>query len=202
MKPIPQVRLALICCTLLSFIANAANAADEPKLPPGKAGSLFNSFEVICNVGAPSFEHLSGLAVAMRMKVLEDESETTPTVETIQKKAWVGMLTTGPFALRAEKMSGAKGVVTSCAIEGPVPDVDEFRAMVVKAMHLKTISETRVTEGSRADYWDDDSGEGRTVIVRDMERPSGHFVQVKLVNMAKAGMAKMCQRPNEHENKR
>jgi hypothetical protein len=98
------------------------------------------------------------------------------------------MLTTGPFALRAEKMSGAKGVVTTCAIEGQVPNVDEFRGIVVKKMRLTTVSETKVIEGSRAYYWDNYSGDGSTVIVRDMDRPAGHFVQVKLVNMVKPGM--------------
>jgi hypothetical protein len=48
------------------------------------------------------------------------------------------MLTTGPFALRTEKMSGAKGVMTTCAIEGPVPNVDEFRGIVVKKMRWAT----------------------------------------------------------------
>jgi hypothetical protein len=66
--------------------------------------------------------------------------------------------------------------------------VDEFRQIAIKAMHLTAISETKVIDGSRADYWDNYSGDGSTVVVRDMERPSGHFVQVKLVNMAKAGM--------------
>lgn len=73
------------------------------------------------------------------------------------------MLTTGPFALRIEKMSGSKGVVTSCAIEGPVPNVDAFRGIVIKAMYLTTTAEPQVIEGSRTYYWDNYAGDCTTV---------------------------------------
>jgi hypothetical protein len=135
-------------------------------------------------LNTPNFEHLNAQATAMRMKVLGDISETTPAGETVQRKGWVGMLATGPFALYIEKMSGTKGVATSCAIEGPVPNMDEFREIVIKALNLTTSPEEQTIEGARAYYWDDHSG--RTVVVRNMERSSGHFVQVKLVNMANA----------------
>jgi hypothetical protein len=114
MNPVRHASLALILCTLLPF---SANAVDVATLPPGRAASLFNSFEVICNVATPNFEHLTALAAAMRMKVLEDTSETTPDADTLQRKGWFGMLTTGSFALRIEKMSGAKGVATTCALK-------------------------------------------------------------------------------------
>jgi hypothetical protein len=175
--------LALIMCTMLPF---AASAFDDIRPPPDRAHSLLNSFEVMCNLNTPNFEHLSAQATAMRMKVLGDTSETTPAGETVQRKGWVGMLTTGPFALHIEKMSGSKGVATSCAIEGPVPNMDEFREIVIKTLHLTTPPEQQTIEGSHTYYWDNHSGDGRTVIVRNMERPAGHFVQVKLVSMAKA----------------
>jgi hypothetical protein len=95
MNPVRHASLALILCTLLPF---SANAVDVATLPPGRAASLFNSFEVICNVGTPNFEHLTALAAAMRMKVLEDRSETAPGADTLQRKGWFGMLTTGSFA--------------------------------------------------------------------------------------------------------
>jgi hypothetical protein len=163
-----------------------ANAEDEAKPQLDRPRSLLNAFEVMCNLNAPDFQRLSAQAAAMRMKVLEDDSESAPAGETVQRKAWVGALTTGPFALRIEKMSGAKGLATSCGIEGPVPDVDAFRDIVIKTLHLAASPAPEVIEGSRTYYWDNYAGDGTTAIVRDMERPSGHFVQVKLVRMVKA----------------
>lgn len=176
-------RLALIMCAMLPF---AASATDDVKQPTDQARSLLNSFEVMCNLNTPNFERLSAQAAAMRMKVLEDTSETSPAGETVQKKGWVGISTTGPFALRVEKMSGAKGVATSCAIEGQVPSVDEFREIVIKTLHLTTPSEQQAIEGAYTYYWDNYTAAGYTVVVRNMERPAGHFVQVKLLSMAKA----------------
>jgi FlaG/FlaF family flagellin (archaellin) len=172
--------LLLICSTFFPFAAYAFN---DNSAIPDRAVSLFNSFEVMCNLGALDFDHLSAQAAAMHMAVLENASEAPQTGETIQRKAWVGTLSSGPFALRTEKMSGAKGVATSCAIEGPVPDVDEFRKLVVNTLRLNGTPEHQAVDGSNTYYWDDYSGNGTTVIVRDMDRQSGHFVQVKLVKM-------------------
>jgi len=180
MKPIQSACALLIYC---AFLPLAAHAVDDAKPPPGRADSLLNSFEVMCNLETPDFEKLSAKAAAMRMQVLEDVSETRQAGQSVQRKAWVGTLATGPFALGTEKMSGAKGVATSCSIEGPVPDVDAFRKLLINTMHLNNPTEVQVIEGSHVSYWDNRPGTGMTVIVRDMERPGGHFVQVKLLNM-------------------
>jgi hypothetical protein len=178
-----HARLALFFCTLLPL--QHAQATDDLKAPADRARSLLNSFDVMCNLAMPNFDHLAAKATAMRMMMLDEQSETTPTGETVQEKAWVSMLTTGPFALRIEKMSGLKGIVTTCAIEGPVPDVDAFREIVIKTHRLSTTQKAQMIEGARTYYWDNYSGDGSTLVVRDFERPSGHFVQVKLVNMGK-----------------
>jgi hypothetical protein len=183
MKLVRHVHLALIVCILLPF---AASALDDVKPARDQAHSLLNSFGVMCNLETPNFEHLSAKAVAMRMKVLEDTSETIPAGEIVQRKGWFGMLTTGPFALRIEKMTGSKGVVTSCAIEGPVPNMDAFREIVTEELHLTTPPEEKTSDGARVYYWDSRSGDAPTIIVRTMERPAGHFVQVKMVSTTKA----------------
>jgi hypothetical protein len=180
MRPIQSACALLIYC---AFLPCAAHAADDAKPPSGRADSLLNAFEVMCNLETPDFEKLSAKAAAMRMQVLEDISELPQAGQSIQRKAWVGMLTTGPFALGTEKMSGAKGVATSCSIEGPVPDVDAFRQLVINTMHLSDPTEVKVVEGSHVSYWDNRPGKGMTIMVRDMERPGGHFVQVKLLDM-------------------
>ncbi len=177
-----QAKLALVISTMIPF---TASAFEDVKPQPDRAHSLFNSFAVMCNLKASNFENLSIQATAMRMGVLEDTSETGPAGETVQKKGWFGMLTTGPFGLHIEKMSGSKGVATSCAIEGAVPNGDAFREITIKALNLTTPTEQQAIEGASTYFWDNYNGDGNTVIVRNMVRPAGHFVQVKLVSMAK-----------------
>lgn len=181
MRLILHARIALICCGLLPVASHAADGANADR-----AGSLLNSFEVMCNLKTPDFDQLSGQAAAMRMTVLEDVAEAPLAGEAVQRKGWIGMLTTGPFALRIEKMSGAKGVATSCAVDGPVPDTKAFYDMVITKLRLASASDHQVVEGSHSYYWDNYAGNGMTLVLRDMERPSGHFVQVKLLNMVKS----------------
>lgn len=180
MKAIRIAHFALTCCT---FIPLAAHAFQEVKPTLSRASSLFNSFEVMCNLRTPDFEYLVAQATAMQMIALENESETTPSAEVIWRRGWAGMLTSGPFALRVEKMSGAKGVSTSCSIEGAVPDVDDFRNLVVKRLQLTNAPEIQTIEGSHIYYWENHPEPGAAILVGDMERPSGPFVRVKLLTM-------------------
>jgi len=184
MHIIRPMRLPLLLCTLLPF---CAQAVDTPAPPLDRPHSLLNSFDVMCNLEPPNFEHLSAKASAMHLKTMGEDTQTTPTGETMQTRSWLGMLTTGAFALTIERMSGAKGVATSCAIEGPVPDVAAFREIVASTHHLNATPEKQVVDGSNTYYWDHYTREGWTLMVRDFERPGGHFVQVKLLAMAKAG---------------
>jgi len=184
MHPTRPMRLALLFCTLLPL---CAKAADTPAPALDRPHSLLNSFDVMCNLEPPSFEQLSIKAAAMHLKTLDDSTRTTPTGETMQTRSWLGMLTTGAFALRIEKMDGAKGIATSCAIEGPVPDAAAFREIVVNTHHLGATPEKQVVDGTHTYYWDNYTRDGWTLMVRDFERPAGHFVQVKLLTMAKPG---------------
>lgn len=172
MHLIRPAHLALVLCTLFPL---QAKAVDDPKAPIDRARSLLNSFDVICNLAPPDFDHLTAQATAMRMKILDEKSEMTASGETVQRKAWFGMLTSGPLALRIDKMSGSRGVVTTCAIEGPVPDVDAFRKIVIKSHRLNVMQEPQMVDGTRTYYWDNYSGDESTLMVRDFERPSGHF---------------------------
>lgn len=183
MKPIRHAYCALALCAALPF---AAHAADDVRLPADRAGSLLNAFQVMCTADRTDFDHLSAQATAMRMQVLADDTQTSPTGETVRTKGWVGMLTTGPFALRTEQMSGAKGIATSCSVEGPVPDVDAFRGAVIQALRVDGSRAPEMIEGARVYYWDDYGGAGDSLVLRDMDRHAGHFVQVKRVRMIKA----------------
>jgi hypothetical protein len=182
LKAIPITHFVLTCCT---FILLPAHAFQEIKPTFSRASSLLNSFEVMCNLQTPDFENLAAQATAMQMIALEDESETTPSAEVIRRRGWVGMLTSGPFALRAEKMSGVRGVSTSCSIEGAVPDADDFRNLVVKQLQLVSAPEIQTIEGSHTYYWDNHLENGTAILVGDIKRPSGPFVRVKLLTMVK-----------------
>jgi invasion protein IalB len=186
MKPMRSALLALIVCAACS---STASAAGQAKPPVGRDASIINAFQVMCTLQLPDLDHLSGQANAMRMKAIGDDTSTTPTGETIRSKAWFGMLTSGPFALRAEQMRGVKGVSTSCAIEGTVANVAAFRVAAIETLRLGTSSEQRTIEGSHATYWDGYAGQGSTLVLSEMERPAGHFVELKLLNMVKAAPA-------------
>lgn len=178
-----KMRLALLLCTLSPLFAHARS---DVAAPVDHAHALDNAFGVMCQIEAPDFDHLVAKATAMRMKVLNERTSTTPTGEAVLERAWVGMLKTGPFALRAEQMSGPKGIVTTCAVEGPVPSVDAFRDIVIGAHHVNPAQQAQMVDGSPTYYWDNFSGDGSTLIMRTMEQPTAHFVQLKLVNMVKA----------------
>lgn len=184
MSYLRRAHFALIICTLLPL---AAQAFEDAGLPIDRASSLLDSFEVMCHLATPNFEHLVAQAAAMQLLALEDASETTPSGEVIRRRGWIGTLATGPFALRAEKMSGAKGVSTSCSIEGAVPDSVAFRHMVIQRLHLNTAPELETINGAHTYYWDNHDGPGNTVLVGDMDRPNGHFVRVKLLSMVANG---------------
>lgn len=183
MKPIQSALLGLIVCATCSW---TARAADDAMPPADRNGSIINAFQVMCTLQAPDFDHLAGQATAMRMHVFADDTSTTPTGETIRQTAWAGMLGTGSFALRAEQMRGVKGVSTSCGVEGRVADVAAFREAAIKTLRLNASSEQRTIEGSHATYWDGYFNEGGTLVLTDMERPAGHYVQLKLLYMVKA----------------
>ena len=177
-----RYRTWLLSCALFPI---AAQAAGNGGASWNKADKLFNAFQVLCNLKDPDMRQLSSQATAMRMTVLADESEGAGGGEAVQRKAWLGLLEGDPFALRAEEMRGAKGVATSCAIEGPVPDPDAFRVMVMSKLHLNDSPERQIVEGAPTYYWDNYAGDGMTIMVRDWQRPSSRFVQVKLINMVK-----------------
>lgn len=178
----------LASCVLLSycaFLPIVAHAVENGVASSSRADKLFNAFQVLCNLRAPDMRQLSSQATAMRLSVLQDASETTGPGETVQRKAWLGLLGDDPFALRAEEMRGAKGVATTCSIEGPVPDPDAFRTMVMNKLRLNDSPERQMVEGAPTYYWDNVAGDGTTIAVRDWQRQSSRFVQVKLMNMVK-----------------
>ncbi len=187
MRCAARVRFLRCCAWLLSFalLPIAAQAAENGVASWSRADSLFNAFQVLCNLRDPDMRQLSAQAIAMRMDVLEDVSETTRSGETVQRKGWLGLLGDDPFALRVEEMRGAKGIATSCAIEGPVPDPDAFRTMAMNKLHLNGSPERQMVDGEPTYYWDNYAGTGMTIVMRDAVRPSSRFVQVKLINMVK-----------------
>ncbi len=185
--PVAARRLALACLSgaLLSVSLSAAGG-DVIKPPVDQAASLFGAFHIMCNLKPPNFESLTAYAAALRLLPLEEATEVEPDGATLTRKAWIGSLTTGPFALRVEKMSGAKGVLTSCAIEGQVPDTELFRAMVVTRMQLRGTPEHELRDGTNIYFWENYGDTGMNVAVRDMDRPSGRFAQIKLLQMVPA----------------
>lgn len=61
------------------------------------------------------------------------------------------------------------------------------KAADTPAPALGATPEKQLVDGTNTYYWDNYTRDGWTLMVRDFERPAGHFVQVKLLAMAKPG---------------
>jgi hypothetical protein len=171
----------------LLFVVNMAprsQAAGDDNLSVNRVQSVINTFQVMCTLELPNFEHIDSKATAMRMQLRLDNKVTTPGNTVTHSKAWIGALTNGPFVLLLDEMSGSKGKSTSCAVVGDVPDLDAFRAEAVKAMKLPVAPPPEMGgDGTRSFVWDGSYGSGTTLILRDL-KPSGKAaVMLKLLTL-------------------
>ena len=164
-----------------------AIAANDAKPPMSRSASVVNAFEVLCNLELPNFDHIDAKAAAMQMRSLSDSKTPSANSTVTRRKVWGGQLTTGPFGLLLDEMSGSKGTVTSCAVVGDVPDLDAFRAEVLNTMKLSPESPPEMgSDGSRSFLWQGVDGPGTTLILRDF-KPSGKpGIMLKLVSMVHA----------------
>ena len=99
-----------------------------------RAQSIVNAFQVMCTLELPMFERIDEKAAAMKMHIQSNESGPSTGNAVIRRKAWVSTLTTGPFILLLDEMSGPKGKATSCAIAADIPDRDAFRAEAIRKL--------------------------------------------------------------------
>jgi hypothetical protein len=180
------MRLSLSSLIFLFFVSVAprSEAASDNELSPDRAQSVINTFQIMCTLELPNFEHIDAKAAAMRMPVQADNKVASPGDTVTHSKSWMGSLTTGPFALLLDEMSGSKGRTTSCAIVGNVPDLDAFRADAVSTMKLPAVSPPELrSDGSRSFIWERSFGPGTTLILRDF-KPSGRpGIMLKLLTM-------------------
>jgi hypothetical protein len=180
------MRLSLFGLIFLLFMNVAARSqvASDNKSSLTRAQSVINAFQVMCARELPNFEHIDANAAAMRMQLQDDNKTPSPGNTVTHSKSWMGSLTTGPFLLFLDEMSGAKGTSTSCAIVGDVPDLDAFRADLVIMMLLPAVPPPETHgDGSRSFIWDGILGPGTTLILRDF-KPSGKpGVMLKLLSM-------------------
>lgn len=181
--------LAAAGLALPLFASDARAAGAGPAPPMDRAAALVNAFEVMCTLNTLDVDVLSAYAKGVRMAPLADEATSTPTGEKVRERRWAGSLTTGPFVLRVEEMRGAKGVVTACAIDGPVPDADAFRAAVMRSQGLASAPAPQQVDGTATYYWDHiaQDAEGDTsLVVRAMVVSGQTLSEVKRVRMVKA----------------
>ena len=171
-----QVSYALGAMLVPAMLCAASPSSD-------RNGSLINSFQVMCNVSVLDFDRIASRATAMHMQVQNAQPVSADGGVETEHKAWLGQLTTGPFGLLLDRMSGPKGTVTSCAVIGPVPDTNLFRAVFLQDMRLQA-PDPEIANGARSFTWPNVFGAGDTLILRDMT-PSGQpGVMVKRVSMA------------------
>ena len=162
----------------------AAQAQSPPAAAPSRDASLINAFEVMCNLELPVFEHIDAHATAMKMVLKSDTTGPSAGDTTMHNKAWIGGLTTGPFFLFDDQLSGSKGVTTACAVGGDVSDPDAFRAEAIKELKLSGEPEPEfLPDGSRSYDWKGFDGPGTTLIVRDLTPSKREGVMMKLLSM-------------------
>jgi len=168
---------------LLLLAGTVSDRAQTPQ-PLSRDAALLNAFEIMCNLDLPDFDHIEAHATAMRMKLQSSSSEPSAGNTFTRSKNWVGGLTSGPFFLFDDEMSGSKGVSTACAVGGPAPDVNAFRIESETALKLSSEPEPEFgADGSRSFVWTGAEGPGTTLIIRDLT-PSGRpGVMIKLLLM-------------------
>ena len=176
--------MKFLACLLISSSIGAAHAQSSAPTTPSREESLINSFEIMCNLETPVFEHIDAHATGMRMKLTADTTTPSAGDTMMRNKAWVGGLTTGPFFLFDDELSGPKGVTTACAVGGPTPDPDAFRAEAVKELKLASEPEPEfLPDGSRSYLWKAFAGAGTTLVIRDLTPSHRGGVMMKLLSM-------------------
>ena len=150
---------------------------------PSRDASLINTFQVMCNLTAPNFEGISARATATHMQVQDAQPPSTDGNVQTEHKAWLGQLTTGPFGLSLDRLSGPKGTSTSCAVFGPVANPDIFRNELVKEMKLQVANSPEVANGARSFEWPNSTDAGTTLILRDLTPSGKPGVMIKILSM-------------------
>ena len=163
--------LLTACVFSACFSVHAESENNGPSF--NRAQSVINAFQVMCTLELPKFDDISAKATAMRMQLQSNSKSPAAGGTNMRQKVWAGGLTTGPFALMVDEMSGAKGTATGCAILAEVPDVDAFRMEAMSTMKLAAMKVPELgADGSRSYIWDGIYGPGTTLILRDF-KPSG-----------------------------
>jgi hypothetical protein len=181
------MRLAVACLVVLACMSasSPSPAVSETAALDTRTASIINAFQVMCTLELPNFAHIEEKAIAMRMKRQVDKTEATPGNTSTRSTLWVGTLSSGPFVLLLDEMSGARGKSTSCAIAvNGAPDTDAFRAAAVKVMNLPTVPQPEMrSDGSRSFIWDGVFGKGTTFLVRDFKSLGKPGIMLKLIAM-------------------
>lgn len=174
--------LLTACAFSFCLAAHAESETNAPSL--NHAQSVINAFQVMCTLELPKFDNISAKATAMRMQLQSDNKSPGPGGTNLRQKVWGGGLTTGPFALFLDEMSGAKGTATGCAVIAEVLDVDAFRMEAMSTMKLAAMKVPELgADGSRSYVWDGVYGPGTTLFLRDFKLSGKPRAMLKLQSM-------------------
>jgi hypothetical protein len=179
------VRLSFVGLVFLFVVIGTPRsmAASNDQSPPDRSQSVIVTFQFMCTLELPNFERIDAQATALRMRSETDNKLNSPGETVTRNKSWIGTLTTGPFVLLLDELSGPKGTATSCAIVGDVPDLDAFRADAVDTMKLPSAPAPEMrSDGSRSFVWNDLFGQGTTLILRDFKPAGKPGVMLKLIS--------------------
>ncbi|NEK18977.1 hypothetical protein [Rhizobium leguminosarum] len=171
----------ILLVTIHSVSAFAANAEHAMAAGPlaNHDDAVINAFEVICTLEPENFEHISATAQAMFMRKSIDKTEKQSADITRHLEVFEGTLSTGPFSLLLEKISGPTIDATNCGVASNTRDKRAYFDELVRTLHLSQNGSRRTgPNGNQVTTWDDVYGPHTFLDLTDLRGSDGVLVQL------------------------
>ncbi|MBB4252719.1 hypothetical protein [Rhizobium sp. BK008] len=161
-----------------AFAANTDHATAAGSLANHDDAAI-NAFQVMCTLEPESFDHISATAQAMLMRKSIDKTETQPGDITRHLEVFGGTLSTGPFSLLVEKISGPTIDATNCGVASNTPDKRAYLDDLVRTLHLSQNGSRRTDlNGNQVTTWHDVYGPHTFLDLTDLRGSNGVLVQL------------------------
>ncbi|OWV88753.1 hypothetical protein ATY75_19210 [Rhizobium sp. N122] len=167
--------------TIHSVSAFAATAEHATATGPLKNhdDAVINAFEVMCTLEPENFEHISARAQAMVMRKSVDKTEKQSPDITRHLEVFEGNLTTGPFSLLLEKISGPTINATNCGVASNTPNKRAYFDDIVRTLHLSQNTSKRTSSnGNTVTTWDNVYGPHTFLDLTDLRGSDGVLIQL------------------------
>ncbi|WP_434713592.1 hypothetical protein NMA58_25030 (plasmid) [Rhizobium sp. YTUHZ045] len=171
----------ILLVTIHCASALAANADYATATGPlaNHDDSVINAFQIMCTLEPENFEHISATAQAMFMRKSIDKTEKQSGDITRHLQVFEGALSTGPFSLLLEKISGPTIDATNCGIASNALDKRSYFDDLVRTLHLSQNSSRRIgLNGNEVTTWADVYGPHTFLDMTDLRGSDGVLIQL------------------------